>query len=118
MALHRRRILGDTFVMKTSTPNQPGHRLMWKIYVIGWLVYAAFLAAADQLDKVMAGQFDLAKGALSFFSLAPSALLLALAWPLTGYLERRRAPLSTVLAVHAVAAPARPANRRSCGSRG
>ncbi|MEH6434930.1 sensor histidine kinase [Massilia sp. DD77] len=90
--------------MKTSTPKQPGHRLMWKIYAIGWVVYAAFLATADQLDQVVAGQPDLGKAALSFFGMLPSALLLALAWPLTGCLERRRARLSTIVAVHAFAA--------------
>ena len=106
MAVHRRGILGDTFVMKTSLAQHSSHRLMWTIYVLGWLVYAAFLATADQLDQVVAGHVDLAKGALSFFSMAPSAALLALAWPLTGTLERRGARLSTILVVHALAAPA------------
>jgi len=92
--------------MKTSLPNPTGHRLMWKIYVIGWMLYSAFLAVADQLDRVLLGHFDLYKGAVSFLSLGPSAALLALVWPLTGYLERRGMRLSGILAVHAVAAPA------------
>lgn len=83
-----RSILGHTFVMELLSLKQSdtGHRLMWRIYVAVWLVYAVFLSAADQLDHVVAGRFDAARAALTMASLLPSALLLALAWPLTGYL--------------------------------
>lgn len=102
-----RSILGHTFVMELLSLKQSdtGHRLMWRIYVAVWLVYAVFLSAADQLDHVVAGRFDAARAALTMASLLPSALLLALAWPLTGYLERRKLRRSTVLAIHAFIAP-------------
>jgi LytS/YehU family sensor histidine kinase len=79
---------------------------MWRIYIYGWLAYATFLAVADQLDKVALGQFDFANGALTIVTLVPSALLLSLAWPLTGYLERRQVRLPAQLAIHASAAVA------------
>jgi len=77
---------------------------MWRIYVAVWLVYAMFLATADQLDNVAAGQFDAGRFALTIASLVPSAFLLALAWPLTGWLERRGYRLPRILAIHVVAA--------------
>lgn len=102
-----RPILRHTFAMKTMSIKQsaPGRRLMWRIYVAVWLVYMVFLSTADQLDRVVAGQFDAARAALTMASLLPSALLLALAWPLTGYLERRKLSRTTVLAIHALIAP-------------
>jgi LytS/YehU family sensor histidine kinase len=77
---------------------------MWRIYVGAWIAYAVFIGFMDQLDKLVQGGFDPARAALSASSLLPSALLLALAWPLTGYLERRRHRLPALLAIHALAA--------------
>jgi signal transduction histidine kinase len=77
---------------------------MWRIYIGVWLVYAVFLTFADQLDLLVAGRFETTRGALTFGSLLPSAFLLALVWPLTGYLGRRRYRVSTVIGIHALTA--------------
>lgn len=76
---------------------------MWRIYIGAWLVYGIFLSSADQLDILAAGRFDAARWILTLASLLPSALLLALAWPLTGFLGRRGYRLSTVIAIHILA---------------
>lgn len=96
---------GDNLRMKTPM-NAPRHRLMWRIYVLVWLAYAIFLAVADQIDNVSGGRFDLPRFALTMVSLVPSALLLAMVWPLTGWLERRSYRLARILMVHTGAAAA------------
>jgi sensor histidine kinase YesM len=77
---------------------------MWRIYTAVWLVYAVFLAVADQVDNVAGGRFDASRFALTIVSLVPSAVLLALAWPLTGWLERRGYRLPRILGIHVLAA--------------
>jgi LytS/YehU family sensor histidine kinase len=79
---------------------------MWRIYIGAWIAYAVFIGFMDQLDNLVRGTFDPARAALVAASLLPSALLLSLAWPLTGYLERRRHRLPAVLAIQAAAAVA------------
>jgi sensor histidine kinase YesM len=77
---------------------------MWRIYVGTWIAYAVFIGLMDQLDTLVQGRLDLTKAALDGASLLPSALLLALAWPLSGYLERCR--VAAALAIHVCAAVA------------
>lgn len=90
--------------MKTSLAKPPRLSLMWRIYIAAWLVYGIFLSFADQLDKLAAGQFDGPRYALTLASLLPSAILLTLAWPLTGAMEARRYRLPRVIAIHIAAA--------------
>jgi len=104
MAAPARLLRGDNPAMNPTPFTSSRHSLMWRIYVAVWLVYAMFLAVADQLDNVAGGQFDAGRFALTIVSLVPSAFLLALAWPLTGWLERRGYRLPRILAFHVVAA--------------
>jgi len=73
---------------------------MWRVYILAWLAYAVFLSFADQLDKLAQGHFDVNRGAVTFGGLLPSALLLSLAWPLTGILERKQLGPLRILGVH------------------
>jgi signal transduction histidine kinase len=77
---------------------------MWRLYIGAWITYTALICFAEQLDSVVRGNFDAVRAAVAAASMLPSAALLALAWPLTGYLERRRPPLPAALAIHAAAA--------------
>ncbi|RZA35524.1 MAG: sensor histidine kinase [Lysobacteraceae bacterium] len=77
---------------------------MWRIYLVVWLDYALFLSIADQIDGLTQGRFDTVRGLLTFASLLPSALLLALVWPFTGYLERQGYRLSRLIGTHIVTA--------------
>lgn len=100
--LHPRR--RDTPGMTTS-PSKPARlSLMWRIYIASWVVYGLFLSFADQLDLVAAGRLDTGRWLLTFASLFPSAILLTLAWPLTGFLGRRGYRLPTVIGIHVAAA--------------
>ncbi len=94
----------DTPGMNTTSSKPARLTLMWRIYIVGWLVYALFLSVADQLDLLAQGRFDTVRALLNFASLLPSALLLALAWPFTGYLERRRYRLSRLIGTHVATA--------------
>lgn len=73
---------------------------MWRLYIAAWMTYGVFLSFADQLDWAMEGRFDAGRWLLTFASLLPSAILLALAWPLTGFIERRRYRLAGVIGIH------------------
>jgi LytS/YehU family sensor histidine kinase len=79
---------------------------MWRLYIGAWIAYTVLICFAEQLDSVVQGNFDFARAAMAAASMLPSALLLTLAWPLTGYLERRQPPLPATLAIHAAAAVA------------
>ncbi|KFI06053.1 sensor histidine kinase [Massilia sp. BSC265] len=77
---------------------------MWRIYIAAWLAYGIFISFADQLDNLAAGQLDTTRYVLTLASLLPSAVLLALAWPLTGAMERRGYRLPRIIGIHIVAA--------------
>jgi signal transduction histidine kinase len=95
---------GDTRAMNTLSSKLIRPAIMWRCYAAGWLVYGVFISFADQLDLVMAGHFDGQRWLLTIFSLLPSALLLALAWPLTGFFERRGHRLTAIIGIHIPAA--------------
>lgn len=94
----------DTRSMNTTAPALIRPSLMWRLYIAAWTTYGVFLSFADQLDWVMEGRFDAGRWLLTFVSLLPSAILLALAWPLTGFFERRRYRLSSIIGIHIPAA--------------
>ena len=95
-----RPIGGDTRGMNTTAPTLIRPGLMWRLYIAAWTTYGIFISFADQLDLVVEGRFDAGRWLLTFVSLLPSALLLALAWPLTGFFERRAYRLTSIIAIH------------------
>ncbi len=90
--------------MTTSASTPARFNLMWRIYIAIWVTYGVFLSFADQLDRVADGRFDGPRWLLTFTSLVPSAVLLALAWPLTGLLERRGYRVYTIIGIHCATA--------------
>lgn len=77
--------------------------LMWRAYIAGWSLYGVivgFVLQADTLDQGVRW-LDLLQGA---YSTIPAAALLALVWPLTGWLEARAVRLAVLVAIHACAA--------------
>lgn len=74
-------------------------RRFWLLYAAGWVPLILFYAAATQGDAVFKGElqiFDALFGAA--WSLGPAPLLLALVWPFTGWLDKRRSgPISAVM---------------------
>jgi len=95
-----RPIGGDTRHMNTTAPTLIRPGLMWRLYIAAWTTYGVFISFADQLDWVVEGRFDAGRWLLTFVSLLPSALLLALAWPLTGFFERRGYRLTSIIGIH------------------
>ncbi|VXC44506.1 sensor histidine kinase [Massilia sp. 9I] len=89
----------------TTTASTPTRlSLMWRVYIAIWVTYGVFLSFADQLDRVADGRFDGPRWLLTFTSLVPSAVLLALAWPLTGLLERRGYRVYAIIGIHCATA--------------
>lgn len=74
--------------MEIHTDDMPTGR-MWRIYVCGWLAYLLLLGFALQLDNLRKGQVDW-RSLMDLLFSVPAAPILALLWPLSGYLERRR----------------------------
>jgi signal transduction histidine kinase len=79
---------------------------MWRTYTLGWLAYLALLVIAlgvltDSHDQSGFRWDKLA----ALLWVVPQALILALLWPLSGWLERRQAGRVFSFLVHALCAP-------------
>ena len=77
---------------------------MWRFYGLAWSCYILVIALLLQAGTLAAGRFDLAMIGRAFISIAPSAAVLALVWPLSGWLERRGAGSAARGALHFAAA--------------
>ncbi|MEW7848093.1 histidine kinase [Massilia aurea] len=77
---------------------------MWRLYIAAWLGYMLVVALVNQADTLVAGQFNPHLLWRSFISLAPSAGMLALLWPLSGWFDRRAVTGARRFAIHVVAA--------------
>jgi len=62
---------------------------MWRIYIGLWLVYVLLVALVVQADQIRAGRFDPSMIFYSFCTTAPPGVVLALLWPLTGWMDAR-----------------------------
>ena len=77
---------------------------MWRVYIGAWLVYIVVIAVVLQAESLVVGKFDPMMLLYAFASITPTAALLALTWPLTGWIERRRLGMPQRVAVHLAAA--------------
>jgi ABC-type proline/glycine betaine transport system permease subunit len=73
---------------------------MWRIYACGWLAYLCLLVIVLQLDDLRAGRFDWSVIGQAIWTM-PQACLLALLWPLSGWLERKHFPAALEFLLHA-----------------
>jgi sensor histidine kinase YesM len=76
---------------------------MWRIYALVWIDYLCMLGLALQVDDLRQGHFNWHASMPVFWSV-PQAFFLALLWPLSAYLERKRVPLAALIFVHMVGA--------------
>ena len=80
-------------------------RRFWILYVVSWVPLILFYGVATQGNAVFNGElqiFDALIGAA--WSLATAPILLALVWPLTGWLDRRRGGALFAVLIHTAAA--------------
>ena len=77
---------------------------MWRVYIGAWLAYIALIALVLQSETLLTGKFDPVVVFYAFVSIAPAIPVLALTWPLTGWIEQRRLRLASRFAIHLVAA--------------
>ncbi|GAB3457482.1 histidine kinase [Massilia terrae] len=89
--------------MNNPAPSRFALDPMWRIYAAAWLGYALFIGFVAQLEGLARGQLNWMVSAKVAWGVLPEALLLALVWPLTGWLQRRQGPRAVVFAVHAIA---------------
>jgi sensor histidine kinase YesM len=86
--------------MESSPQDNASTARMWRIYAGGWLAYLLLLGLALQLDELRQGHF----GSRSLVEVAwgiPNAVTLALLWPLSGWIERRRLSHTQATLIHA-----------------
>jgi sensor histidine kinase YesM len=76
---------------------------MWRFYVSGWVIYLIVLGFATQLESLQRGRFDWHSASDILWS-APQGGLLALTWPLGGWMERRKLSPLAVFLCHAACA--------------
>jgi sensor histidine kinase YesM len=74
--------------MEHTQAFTPSRTRMWRIYAGVWTIYLLVLGLALQLETLRLGKFNL-QAAMDMVLSAPSAPILALLWPLSGWLERR-----------------------------
>ncbi|RYE95505.1 MAG: sensor histidine kinase, partial [Oxalobacteraceae bacterium] len=79
---------------------------MWRLYIAAWLSYMLVIALVMQADTLLAGRLDPSLFWRAFVSIAPSAAMLALLWPLSGRFERRAVAGVQRFVIHVVAAVA------------
>jgi hypothetical protein len=72
---------------------------MWRIYACGWIAYLLLLSVGLQLGDLRQGRFDWI-GLLQVYRSAPPALVLALLWPLSGWIERRQLAFLSTVVIH------------------
>jgi sensor histidine kinase YesM len=72
---------------------------MWRIYAGGWALYLLILVVSLHVSELQHGRVGWYL-LLEFSWAAPPAAILALLWPLTGWLERRRLPPTGLLFIH------------------
>ena len=77
---------------------------MWRLYIAAWLSYMLVIALVMQADTLLAGRLDPSLFWRAFVSIAPSAAMLALLWPLSGRFERRAVPGVQRFVIHVLAA--------------
>ena len=92
----------DTVALPSA--SRPSLTPMWRLYIGAWLVYIVVIAVVLQTDSLIVGKFDPMMLVYAFASITPTAALLALAWPLTGWIERRRLAVGQRVAIHLGAA--------------
>jgi sensor histidine kinase YesM len=90
--------------LTTTTTTMPTSR-MWRNYACGWLAYMLLLTVALHLDDINQRGFNW-RGMIPVLWIVPQALVLALHWPLGGWMERRNVSFATMCLIHAVGAPA------------
>jgi sensor histidine kinase YesM len=73
---------------------------MWRMYACGWFAYLCLLIMALQLDDLRDGHFNWGVIGQVIWT-APQAAILALLWPLSGWLEKKRPPPALELLLHA-----------------
>ena len=96
MDRHKSAVLRDTQRMSipaTRTisflPTPARLPLMWRIYIGLWLAYVLLVALVVQADQIMAGRFDPSMVFYSLCTTGPPGVVLALLWPLTGWMDAR-----------------------------
>lgn len=76
---------------------------LWCVYTGGWIAYLILIGLGLEADELWHGHFSLAAMAPAIWSI-PQALVLALLWPLSGWLERKRPPMAALFVLHAFGA--------------
>ena len=75
-------------------------RKMWQIYGLAWAVYGCLISIVSQVENLTRGEFNFRNALISFGGTLPAPLILALIWPLSGYLGRVKASVGRMVGIH------------------
>lgn len=101
-----RAFLRHTFRMDLlTTPTTMPTSRMWRNYALGWLAYMLLLAVVLRLADPSTHAYNW-RGLIPMLWIVPQAAVLALHWPLSGWMERRQVPFKVRCLIHVVGAPA------------
>jgi len=87
-----------------TTSTTPSTARMWRNYALAWLAYVALLTVVLQLADPKQRGFHWT-GFIPVVWLVPQALVLALHWPLSGWMERRQVSFAMRCLIHGIGAP-------------
>jgi hypothetical protein len=85
--------------MEQITYKSESTARMWFLYAGGWITYLLLLTLAQQLSNLHEGRIDWHTVLEICWSLPP-AVILALLWPLSGWIERRQLPPLATVAIY------------------
>jgi sensor histidine kinase YesM len=94
------RFLLHTFSMELLSTQQISTARMWRLYVCAWFAYLCLLVMLLQLDTLRDGRFNWGVIGQALWTV-PQAGILALLWPLSGWLERNRPSPLLAFLMHA-----------------
>lgn len=75
-------------------------RRMWYFYILAWVIYSILIGFVIQIDGLSKGQFELKLVLYSEINTLPAAMMLALIWPLTAYIERKGLRPFAIVLIH------------------
>jgi hypothetical protein len=85
--------------MEQITYEKHSTARMWCLYAGGWIAYLVLLSLAQQMSNLQHGRINW-YALLQLYRSAPQAVVLALLWPLSGWLERWQLPSVAVAAIY------------------
>lgn len=84
--------------------NELNTKRMWILYSLAWIVYSILIGFIVQFDEFNQGNFNWAMATRTVLTTLPTAIVLALVWPLSAKLNQAQISTTRLVTVHFVCA--------------